>query len=370
MRRVRNFVQKNPKSRRRLPVYAVSVIAYGACRVQRGLGASLFRRLIFGGVCLLLLIARAALATHEPAFADLQRLLAQPEETIDFAVAKLTIDRLIDPGTDVDAATREIDRLAKAIESRTPAGLGPRERMDILLSTLYVPGPWNDQRPFTYDLDDPLGNDPKAKRLPTYLRTRKGNCVSMPILVVILGQRLGLAVTLSTAPEHDLVKFADGHSWLNVEATAGGYKWDSSYERELGITQLAVKNEIYLRPHSPRETVGVMAATLMEDLAGKKRADDLLLVADMLLAVNPKDVVAIIQRANAYALQVDQRYASRYPRRTDIPPELHADYEMRARANLEGFAQAEALGWQPTTAQSRKDYFQTIDRERAKRERQ
>jgi len=254
----------------------------------------LLRRLIFGGACLLLFFARAALATHEPAFVDLRRLLAQPEESIDFALAKLTIDRLIDSSTDVDAAMREIDRLAKTIESRTPAGLAPRERMDILLSTLYVPGPWNDQRPFAYDLDDPLGNDPTAKQLSTYLRTRKGNCVSMPILVVILGQRLGLIVTLSTAPEHDLVKFADGHSWLNVEATAGGYKWDSSYERELGITPLAIKNEIYLRPHSPRETVGVMAATLMEDLAAKKRADDLLVVADMLLAVNPKDVVAII----------------------------------------------------------------------------
>lgn len=315
-----------------------------------------------------MLCAHAALAASKPAFADLQRLLAQPDAAVDFATAKITIDRLIDPNLDGEAVMRELDELSRAITSRTPVGLSPRARMDVLLSTLYTAGPWNGQRPFAYDLDDPFGKDLRNKLLSTYLRTRKGNCVSMPSLVAILGQRVGLTVTLTTAPAHNLVKFADGQAWLNVEATAGGYKWDSSYERELDISALAIKNEIYLRPLSPREAVGVMAATLMEDLAAKRHADDLMTVADMLLAVNPKDVVAIIQKANAYTLQIDQRYKSRYPRPIDIPPELLADYEMRARANLDGFAEAEALGWQPATAQNRNNYLQSVDQERARRE--
>jgi regulator of sirC expression with transglutaminase-like and TPR domain len=308
------------------------------------------------------------LAAPGPAFAVLQRQLSQPDATVDFAAAKLTTDRLIDPTIDVDAAMRELDKLTHAITSRSPAGLSPRERMDILLSTLYTAGPWNDQRPFTYDLDDPLGRDLNNKLLSTYLHTRKGNCVSMPILVAILGQKVGLTVTLSTAPLHTLVKFADGNAWLNVEATAGGYKWDSSYERDLEISALAIENQIYLRPLTPREAAGAIAATLMEDLAAKKRADDLMTVADMLLAVNPKDVVAIIQKANAYSLQVDQQYRNRYPRPIDIPPELQADYAMRAHANLEWFAKAEALGWTPATAQNQARYLQSVDQEKAKRE--
>lgn len=328
----------------------------------------MFLRLIFGGTCLLLSCTRTAFATHEPAFGDVQRLLAQPDDAVDFATAKITIDRLIDPSVDADAVMQELDQLTHAIASRTPVGLKPRERMDILLSTLYTAGPWNDQHPFTYDLDDPFGRDPRNKLLATYLRTRKGNCVSMPSLVVILGQRAGLIVTLADAPEHTLVKFADGQSWLNVEATSGGYKWDSSYERDLDISPLATQTGIYLRPLSPRDAVGQMVGTLMEDLAAKKRADDLMTVADMLLAVNSKDVVAIIQKANAYYLQLDQRYKAKYPRPIDIPPELKADYEMRARANLDWFAKAEALGWHPTTAQNRNYYFQSVNREKAKRE--
>lgn len=333
-----------------------------------GVVKPVFLRSILGSACLLLACACNVLAAPGPALADLQRQLSQPDAAIDFTAAKLTTDRLIDPTIDVDAVKRELDKLAHAIASRTPAGLSPRERMDILLSTLYTAGAWNDQHPFTYDLDDPLGRDLNNKLLSTYLRTRKGNCVSMPILVAILGQKLGLTVTLSTAPSHTLVKFADGSVWFNVEATAGGYKWDSSYERDLEISALAIQNQIYLRPLTPREAVGAIAATLMEDLAAKKRADDLMTVADMLLGVNPKDVVAIIQKANAYSLQVDQRYKSHYPRPIDIPPELQADYAMRAHANLEWFSKAEALGWTQASAQNQARYLQSVDQEKTKRE--
>ena len=40
-----------------------------------------------------------------------------------------------------------------------------------------------------------------------YLATRKGNCVSMPVLFVILGQKLGLPITLAIAPNHVFAKY-------------------------------------------------------------------------------------------------------------------------------------------------------------------
>lgn len=301
-------------------------------------------------------------------FHALDAILKGPDETVDFAMAKLTIDGLIDPSIDVDSALHELDQLSNSVNARTPIGLTDRARMDILLSTLYTAGPWNGNRPFSYDLDDPLGKNRSSKLLPTYLRTRKGNCVSMPILVAIIGQRVGLITMLATAPEHVLVKFADGTgNWLNVEATAGGYKWDSSYERDMGIGALAIQSEIYLRPLTPRESVGVMASTLMEELAVKKRADDLMAVADMVLTVNPKDTVAMIQKANAYYLQLQEHYAKKYPRPRDIPPTLQADYQIRSQANLEWFAKAEALGWTPPTHESKSNYLQSIEHEKKRR---
>lgn len=303
---------------------------------------------------------------------DLAPLRAQfqlPDEQVDYAAAKLVVDGLIDPSTDTAAVRRELDRWEAAVRSNVPADPTARQVLDALLKTLYQPGPWNQGRPFSYDLSDPLGKNPKNKQLATYLATRKGNCVSMPILFVILGQRLGLPLALATAPNHVLVKFADDtqQMWLNVEATAGGFKYDSSYQRETGISEAALDNGLYLRPLLPHEGVGVIAGTLMEHYGAKKDAAALMAVADLALAANPKDPVAMIWKANAYYLDTQQRITSKYPNAADVPPELHAEYRRMTGENMAWFAKAEQLGWSQRTPEQEANYLQSIQREHAKR---
>ncbi|PZP87578.1 MAG: hypothetical protein DI592_03305 [Stenotrophomonas maltophilia] len=198
-------------------------------------------------------------------------------------------------------------------------------------------------------MSDPLGKNPKNKQLATYLATRKGNCVSMPILFVILGQRLGLTVALATAPNHLLVKFADG------------------YQRETGITEASLDNGLYLRPLLPHEGIGAIASTLMEHYGAKKDADALMAVADLALAANPKDPVAMIWKANAYYIQTQQRIRSRYSNAEDLPPELHGEFHRLTRENLAWLAKAESLGWTQKTPEQEASYLQSIQRERARR---
>lgn len=301
--------------------------------------------------------------------ASLKAQLSAPDDRVDFAAAKLVIDQLIDPGTDAAAIQQELDRWERAIRSNVSVGANGRQMLDALLKTLYEPGPWNDGRPFTYDLNDPLGKEPANKRLATYLATRKGNCVSMPILVAILGQRLGLTITLSTAPEHVLAKFADDtqQMWVNVEATAGGYKRDESYIRDTGISQVALDNEIYLRPLRPREAVGVMASTLMEHYARERDGEALMALADLALKANPKDTVAMIWKANAAYLLIQSRYQQRYPRPENIPPGLIGEYQRLSQENHAWFARAEALGWAQKTPEQDAAYLKSIQHEKSKR---
>lgn len=304
--------------------------------------------------------------------ADLSPLRAQfqlSDDRIDYAAAKLTVDSLIDPSTDVQAVGQELDRWEQAVRGNVPANPTARQVLDALLKTLYEPGPWNQGKPFTYDLDDPLGRNAKNKRLAIYLATRKGNCVSMPILFVILGQRLGLPVALATAPNHVLVKFADDtqQMWLNVETTAGGFKYDSSYQRETGISETALDSGLYLRPLLPREGAGVIASTLMEHYAAQKDGDALKAVADLALDANPKDPVAMIWKANAYYLQTQQRITSKYPNVADVPPDLQDDYRRLTQENLAWFTKAESLGWKQKTPEQEANYLQSIQREKARR---
>nr|WP_255626458.1 transglutaminase-like domain-containing protein [Xanthomonas sp. NCPPB 1067] len=122
----------------------------------------------------------------------IKTLVATPEEQIDLATAKLTIDSVIDPTVDAKAALAQLDSLASRVKSRFPNDATRQIKLELLVTSLSQPGPWNDYQPFSYDLDDPFGKDIRNKLISTYLTTRKGNCVSMPILLVILGQKLGL----------------------------------------------------------------------------------------------------------------------------------------------------------------------------------
>ena len=190
-----------------------------------------FRRLGSVSVWSLLLLVLLALPAHAQRAAEaheanlhtIRAILQSSDQDIDLAKAKLTIDRMIDPAIDVRRTLAQLDVMADAIRARLPRKPFSREIVEALRVYLYEPGPWNESRPYRYDFDDPFGRTIRNKLLPVYLETRKGNCVSMPLLFIILGQKLGLDVTAATVPAHVLVKYRDEQGRLHgFEATSGG----------------------------------------------------------------------------------------------------------------------------------------------------
>lgn len=168
---------------------------------------------------------------------------------LDLADVKLAIDRMVDPTVNRDAGLREIDRMASDVAAMAGDNAGSAQRLEALKRYLYEAGSWNGGRPFQYDITDPLGENPASRKLLRYLETRRGNCVTMPILLLLVGERLGLKLTLAEAPLHLFVKYTDddGRSW-NLEATSGaGFTRDAWYRQRLPMTDEAVRNGVYLR---------------------------------------------------------------------------------------------------------------------------
>lgn len=306
----------------------------------------------------------------DPNLPIIKALLDSPEGQVDFARVKVTFDRMVDPKADVQSTLREIDGWAAKVKSRFPPKATNRMKLDILLSTLYQPGPWNQYRPFSYDLaSDPFGEKLSNKLIANYLSRRKGQCVSMPIFLAILGQKLGLPVTLTTAPNHLIVKYGDEESgqWINVEATTGQIAPDSFYEESLRIPPLAIKNEIYLRPLSQREAAALMATIVLSGNDEKRTPMPNFKIADAILEVDPKNVIAMVMKANAYYTLIDLRYGNHYKREIDIPTEIRKDYLFLSQQNQWWGQQAEALGWKGRTEEDRKNYLKVISREKIKR---
>lgn len=262
-------------------------------------------------------------------------------------MAKLAIDRIVDPSLDTAGAAAEIAGLAAAARGLAGPAAGANARLAALRRLIYEAGPWNGGRPFGYDHDDPLGQSPRSRLLPVYLATRLGNCVSMPILFLILAQRLNLDVALATAPLHVFVRWRDeSGGTLNLETTSGAHPARDSWIRQnFPMTDRALANGLYMRSLGRREGVALIAVTLLEHLLDTGRIAEAIEVADVILACSPRDGHVLAKQASACALAADRLQEEFGPVfRMPLPQRLrHLELIRRNRAL---FATAEALGWE------------------------
>lgn len=282
---------------------------------------------------------------------SVQAVLAVQNGQFDYGRTKLALDRIIDPSVDATALEGQIQRLVTAARSFAGPKASDGAKIDAVRKVLYEPGPWNGNRPFTYDHADPYGEKIQNRLLSVYLRTRLGNCVTMPTLFMIIGRRLGLNLTLTTAPLHVLVRYTrPGTHPFNIEATSGGkFARDEWYRQKFPMSDRAIESGLYLRTHSDRETVAVMATTALEYLIEAGRNEEAVSVADAILSANPRDGFVIVKRGTAIGQMMKAEFFDKFPTPALIPANLRRRYAELATANEKAFADAEALGWEPTS---------------------
>jgi regulator of sirC expression with transglutaminase-like and TPR domain len=265
----------------------------------------------------------------------------------DLAGIKFTVDQMADPAAEIGAAIAELDRLTNALREMAAGSPTSGEKLAVLKRLIYEAGPWNDGRPFAYDMDDPLGKKPASRYLHNYLASRRGNCITMPILFAAIGQRIGLNLTLAEAPQHLLVKYTDdsGAVW-NLEPTSGGgFARDNHYRNELPMTDKAVEAGTYLRALSAEETAAITASHLPGQFLHDGRFEQAVVTTSVLLRRYPRSAYLMTLKGAAYGQILQRDIIAKYKRESDMTPDVK-DYADKLYAeNLAAFAAAEALGW-------------------------
>lgn len=292
-------------------------------------------------------------------------ILRQNESAMDLAKIKLTIDTMIDPTVDIDAGLKQIDDMAAQVRAMLRGFPSSNERLQALRTYLYEKGPWNVYQSYGYDFDDPLGKNIRNKLLLNYIASRKGNCVTMPLLFVILGQRLGLDVTISTAPLHLFVKYTDPETGTtyNLEDTSGAKPARDVWIRQQNpMTDEAIANGLYMQKLSKRETAAVMATVLTEYFAHRQEHEKVIALSDVVLAHYQKDVASMLWKGGTYARLVKRDFVSKYPMPKLIPPEKYGYFKYLEDQNRFWFAKAEALGWREPDRDQEVRYLHSISR--------
>jgi len=215
-----------------------------------------------------------------------------------------------------------------------------------------------------------LGTNVHNKLLPNYIASKKGNCVSMPLLFIALGQRLGIEVTAALVPSHVFVKYHDDTgNWLNLETTGTANPTaDASYRKQVSMTDQSIANGLYMRPLSKKETLTVMLGTLIQHYTSQGNNTHVIGVADLVLAHYPNSINALLSRGTAFIRMRDE-LLSEIEGLPDVPGTQAilsaekmsiSEYE---RINARAFDQAEALGWREPTPEENIAYLQRIQQQ-------
>ncbi|MFZ2726505.1 MAG: transglutaminase family protein [Methylococcaceae bacterium] len=300
-------------------------------------------------------------------FPEAQRIkiiLKQPENTIDFTRVKFSIDKMVDSSIDIESNLKKIDAIVMTIKSMLTANATSMDKMLAIKKYLYQAGAWNNYQPYQYDFNDPKGTLVKNKLLSTYLVTKKGNCVSMPLLFIALGQRLGIDVTASTAPTHILVKYTDSETGqtYNLETTSGAnFSRDEWYQQTMHITNQALANRIYLQKLSKQETLALMAQVLVEDYYGKQEYEKAMMISDVVLKSYKNAVDAMLMKGSLFYRLLDKNYIKKYPTPNLIPVPERSYFEFLSINNRYWFEKAESLGWREPTQEDEQNYLKTVE---------
>ncbi|MEH6700153.1 transglutaminase family protein [Parasphingorhabdus sp.] len=291
----------------------------------------------------------AVIAAVNPADA-VRVVLSTPDDKLSYQNAQYGYDKIVNPSVDVEKIESQLKLMTA--EAWVVAGPNPSDidKLKAVRQVIYDAGKWNDNIPFSYDHDDPFGLKVENKLLSTYLQTRRGNCVSMPVLHLILAERLGLNVHLSTAPLHMFIRYTNsttGRS-INIEPTSGGYPArDIWYRQKLPISDQAIERGLYLRTLTKRESIAHMAATVVQYLMDTGQYREAIRVSEAILENYPKDGFTFAKQASAAAMILERDFERKYPPGTRMPPREQVLFEHWHEINRLSYNKARSLGWEP-----------------------
>jgi len=263
------------------------------------------------------------------ALGDFESVINKEDARIDLARACLMIAQDAYPGLEVERYLGEIERMAIRLRGRLPAAGGPEERVATLNQFLFDDlGFWGNTEEYY---------DPRNSYLNEVIDRKTGIPITLAILYMEVGRRVGLPLEGVSFPGHFLVRLRLRGGMLVLDPFTGGAAQSEAELRErlqrvipegvadnLPVAELPLDQ--FLEPASKRQIL----ARVLRNLKGIYREADkperMLDVLNRMLLVAPdasvelRDRGLVYQRLECYraALKDLTDYAEREPEAPDL----------------------------------------------------
>ncbi len=223
--------------------------------------------------------------------ADFAARAGGADAAVDLADCALRVGRIADAALDIAASAARLDALAREAEAGL-RGAAPGRRADRLAAFLFG------ELGFSGNADDYY--DPQNSYLHRVLERRRGLPITLSILLMEVGRRMGITIEGVGAPQHFLVRVAAdeaGDAWRYLDPFHGGQQIDLDALREDMAQRLSAGRregppgasaaELFLSAVTKRQILARVLQNLK--LAGARRRDfaTALGAAEHLVALTP-----------------------------------------------------------------------------------
>jgi regulator of sirC expression with transglutaminase-like and TPR domain len=255
----------------------------------------------------------------DPSLRELAGLVSRPDGRLDLARAALTIARWEYPSLDVNAYLERLDGLARGVDG-SRRSTDPLGRLHRLREYLFV------EQGFTGNREDYY--DPRNSFLNDVLDRRQGIPITLSLVLIEVGKRLGLAVEGIGLPGHFIAGARLDDSQIFLDPFNGGaLLTPESCEQLVGrvLGRRVTLTQEHYAPVSGRQLLARILANLKAIYWQREAWDKVVGAIDRLLVLDPKAAGEWRDRGMAWSNMGEtqrgladlERYLTEFPNTTD-----------------------------------------------------
>jgi len=256
------------------------------------------RKVIFLIACFIVFTATPGFAEEKLANADLQGLYARtieevlrlPPEQIDLGTAALIVSEAWSDMVSGRRCQQQLDDMAIEIRSRLKSPKPTVGAIPVINAYLF------DELKFrAVDKAD----DPHDLFLHSVLEKKQGYCLSLSVLYLAIGERLGLPLYGVVVPGHFFVRYDDGKIRFNIETTSrGGTASDEDYIKKFNVPRNG--DTIYMTNLNKRQTMGCFFNNLGNAYQDVGNTDQAMASLQWAVYINPSLAESRLNLGNIY----------------------------------------------------------------------
>ena len=238
---------------------------------------------------------------------ELGNIVKLPDSEIDLFETLLLISKHWDPSLQIQPLRQEISNLISDVQKHLSGDA--KTIIQSLRHAIHTKAGYR----YTEQVDTrgiPVDNEELF--LHGMLKSKRGYCMNLSLLYLILGQKLDLPLFGVPLPNHFFVRYEKGGNRINIEATEMGTSFSDSFYRQRHLNSSGTKSSYFLKNLDTKQTLGAYFSNVGMVYYQNQKVERAIFYLQLSTKINPNSIDAQNNLANIYSEQKNFKAAIRH----------------------------------------------------------